>query len=364
MKLELTQRLQQQQILAPQMILSMDILLLTNMELENRIQEEYTANPALEIVERKPESVEAERPISGPSPDGHEMARQEAEIFGHLEALRNLPTMAGYDHGPRHRHGLDSDDKFEALANAAGKPEGLREHLIRQIHLLSLPREIAEAAEYIVNNLDERGYLLSPVDELRSGAGCKPEEFQSAWDVVRGLDPTGVGAQDLRDCLILQLERERQDYGLEKEIIRNHLEDLRLNKLPKIARDLGRTVEEIQEAREIISLLQPSPGDPFDHTRPAHVRPEVVVDRVDGKLEVKVDDESIPQLQISDSCRAILKQCRNDPTVSKFLRKKIESAQWLIQAVRQRQRTLHDIARVVVDYQKDFMEHGPTRLRA
>lgn len=363
-KLELTQKLQQQQILAPQMILSMDILLLSNVELENRIQEEFTANPALEIVERKPEP--AETPAGPPSaPAGQsDIERQEAEVFAQLDAFQSLPAFGNYEVRQRRSSGGD-DDRFEALANVAGKPTGLREYLIQQVHLMKLPPGVVEAAENIINNLDARGYLLSTPEEIQASLpDCPPEDFRKALEAVRGLDPPGVGARDLRECLILQLERDRQEYTLEVQIIRNHLEDLRQNKLPKIARDLGRTVEEIKEAREIIASLKPAPGSRYEHSVTVHIQPEVVVEKVEGKFDVKVDDDCIPQLNISESCRHLLRQARGDPAVLKFIRKKIESAQWLIQAVRQRQRTIYDIARAIVDYQKDFMENGPTRLRA
>ncbi len=363
MKLELTQKLQQQQILAPQMILSMDILLLTNLELENRIQEEFTSNPALEIVERRAEPQEPQTPVLPGSPVPSDLARQEAEIFAQLEAFQSLPAFGGsFDRPVRSRQ--DGEDRFDALSNVASKPDGLREYLIQQIHLLDLPPEVIAIAENIINNLDHRGYLLSPSEEILLSLEVKEEDFQRAFSAVRSLDPAGVGATDLKDCLILQLERDRQEYSLETEIIRNHLEDLRQNKIPKIAKDLGKTVEEIKEAREIIGLLQPAPGSRYEYSPSLHVKPEVVVEKVEGKFEVKVDDESLPNLNISESCRNLLRESRGDPSVVKFIRRKIESAQWLIQAIRQRQRTIYDIAKAIIDYQSDFMENGPTRLRA
>jgi len=369
LKLELAQRIQQQQILAPQMILSMDILLLTNQELESRIQEEFISNPALEVVERETEPPVAEGPAAAAVSLGTpatDISRQEAEVFSHLEVFQSLPPLLSLD-AYRSRSGfLDSDDKQEALSNVAGRPGGLREHLIQQIHLRSLPNEVRETAENIINNLDPRGYLLSPPEEIRQSITppCSEAVFNDALGQVRGLDPAGVGAVDLRECLILQLQRDRQEYPLELEIIRNHLEDLRQNKLPKIARELGRTVEDIKEALEIIALLDPSPGSTFEVVPTHAIRPEVVVEKVEGKLEVTVQDESLPSLAINDSCKRLLKESRGNTEVVKFLRRKIESAQWLIQAVRQRQRTISDIARALVEYQRDFMEEGPTRLRA
>lgn len=351
------------------MILSMDILLLTNQELENRIQEEFTSNPALEVVERVPEPPVVDEPAAAASSldtPATDLSRQEAEVFSHLEAFQSLPSLFSLD-GDRPRSGfLDSDDKQDAINNVAGRREGLREYLIQQIHLQSLAPGVRDVAENIVNNLDPRGYLLSPPEEIRQSIApaCSESVFADALGQVRSLDPAGVGAVDLRDCLILQLQRDRQEYPLEIEIIRNHLEDLRQNKLPKIARDLGRTVEDIKDALEIIASLNPSPGRVYEDSPTHTIRPEVVVEMVEGKLDVRVQDESLPSLAINDSCKQLLKESRGNTEVVKFLRRKIESAQWLIQAVRQRQRTICDIARAVVEYQRDFMENGPTRLRA
>ena len=367
MKLELTQRLRQEQILAPQMILSMDILLLSNMELENRIQDEFMANPALEMIEREPEPSEPSPPCApGATPDKAEMARQEAEIFSHLEAFQSLPSIGGYEPRTKHRDSSESDDKSEAIANVAGKPDGLREHLIQQLHLGGLEPHIVDIAENIVNNLDSRGYLLFPPEEIREslGDGVSPDHFQQALAAVRSLDPPGIGAENLQECLIIQLERDHQEYGLEVEIIRKHLEDLRQNRIPKIARDLGCTVDKIKEALEIITSLNPLPGGAFDHEPTIHVRPEVTIEKNEGRFEVKVDEECLPRLQISDSCRNLLKEAKGNPEILAFVRKKIESAHWLIQAVRQRQRTLYDIAKAITEFQVDFMEHGPTAIKA
>jgi RNA polymerase sigma-54 factor len=363
MKLELTQRLRQEQILAPQMILSMDILLLTNTELEARLQDEFISNPALEIAEPQHEA-EAEASHPAPSGDASDLARTQAEVFSQLETFQNLPSLS-YE-SRRSRSSGDGDDKLEALANAPGKPDGLPEHLIQQIHLLDVPRPLADAAEFIVHNLDSRGYLLFPPEEIAKSLEpeVSPEEFRKALEVVRGLDPAGVGARDLQECLILQLSRDHQDYALEMQIINHHLEDLRQNKLPKIARDLGRTVEQIKDAVDLIGALDPFPGNAYDHEPVRHIRPEVVVEKVEGRLEVRVEDGSLPEIRISESCRQLLKESRGNPEVLSFLRKKIESAQWLVQAVRQRQRTIHDIARTLVEYQADFMEHGVEHIKA
>ena len=357
MKLELTQKLQQQQILAPQMILSMDILLLAVSELEQRIEKELTENPALEVSEIS-EPVEhtaanAEAPLS----------KESQELFEKLDTFENQ-TGGLYERRSRKVSG-DGDERLEMLQNAEGKPAGLKDLLAGQLRLLGLGREITEIGEEIINNLDHRGYLLCPAEEIFAGMDSRRRNaFEKALAAVRSLDPAGVGAEDLKQCLLLQLERDKQEYPLETEIILHHLEDLRQNKIPKIAKELGATLDDIKEAIEIIAALDPLPGTRYESEPTIYIRPDIFVEKVDGKFEVRVENGSIPQLNISESCRKLLKESRGNPDVASFVRKKIESAQWLIQAVRQRQRTLYDIAVAMVEYQREYMEKGPEHLKA
>jgi RNA polymerase sigma-54 factor len=231
---------------------------------------------------------------------------------------------------------------------------------------LDLEGNVRELAEQIVQNLDHRGYLLCSPQELYEDLRHRSsrDDFDAALAAVRSLEPAGVGAEDLKGCLLLQLARDRQEYPLETQIILNHLEDLGQNKIPKIAKDLNATVDQIKEAVEIITALDPLPGSRYESEPVVYVRPEIIVERIDGKLQVRLEDGTLPELGISDSCRQILKDSRGNSQVTTFLRKKIESAQWLIQAIRQRRRTLHEIAKAMVDYQKGFMESGPEHLRA
>ena len=190
------------------------------------------------------------------------------------------------------------------------------------------------------------------------------EEIRQAFQAVRGLDPAGIAATDLQDCLLLQLGRDEQDYHIEEAIIRNHLQDLSQNKLPRLARKLGCPVEDVKEAARIISSLDPMPGRRMQAEETVYIRPDVLVEEVDSDLEISVLDYSLPQLEISRSCRTALRNAEGDRQASSFLRKKIESAKWLIQALEQRQRTIKDIAVAIVEFQKDFMLKGPENLKA
>jgi RNA polymerase sigma-54 factor len=259
-----------------------------------------------------------------------------------------------------------SDAKHAALQNTPDKPAGLKESLTEQLRLRNIPDRIREIGEDIISSLDSRGYLGCEPEELGDWIEGMPAtaEVRQAFDAVRGLEPAGVGATDLQDCLLLQLQRDGQDYHLEETIIRNHLQDLSQNKLPRLARRLGCPVEDIKEAAEIISSLDPMPGRRMQAEETVYIRPDVLVEELDGDLEISVLDYSLPQLEISRSCRTALRNAEGDRRASSFLRKKIESAKWLIQALEQRQRTIKDIAVAIVEFQRDFMLEGPEHIKA
>ena len=363
MNIELVQQLKQQQILAPQMILSMDILLLTNQELESRIEKEFMENPAVEIVDPTPDADGKETsPTDNPQPE-HE---SKESVFEQIESFQNLPPVDLSYNKIRRRTAGDSFDKQEALQNIEGQPPGLRDYLLQQVHLLCLPKNVLDVCELLINEVDDRGYFLHCVALLRESFGCNVtvEEFEQALETVRSLDPPGVGAESLQECLSLQLQRDSQEYPLEMAILNNHVEDLRQNKIPKIAKDLGKTVDDIKDALGIIAMLEPNPGREFSKPRNQYIRPDVLVEERDGEFSITVSDSDLPAIRVSETCKQILNEHRRDRNISGFLKKKIDSAHWLIQAVRQRRSTIREIAECVVKYQGAFMRDGPEHLKA
>ena len=189
------------------------------------------------------------------------------------------------------------------------------------------------------------------------------ERFLRALEIIQSLDPPGVAGQDLRDCLLLQLRRDGQAYPIETKIIEEHLADLAANRLPKIAKALGITVDEVKTALETITSLNPLPGKLFGGENPRFVRPDVIVQEIDGRYEVRVEADNLPRLQISAYYRDLYRNAAKDPELRKFIKKKLESAEWLIAAIRQRQSTLQRIAQEIVEIQQGFLDHGISHLK-
>jgi len=359
MGLNLEQRPELRQILSPQMYLSMEILLLNTMDLRERIETELQENPTLEQVEQVPEDET--------QPAEEQVESEKDERFEELGELEELAARGDEDYStfrPRAAGPMD-EERLDLIAEAPSPPITLTEYLERQFDFLTLDPRTHALASHIIGNLDERGYLMHSLPDMLESAGKEIdpppptiEELESALAVVQSLDPPGVGGRDLKECLLIQLRRDGQDYPIERKIIEEHLDDLARNRLPKIAKAVGATIDEVKEAVETIASLNPRPGSLFGGKPPAYVKPDVVVELIEGRYEVRVESDYFPRLYIRPEYRDLLRGRKSDVQTRKFVRKKIEGAEWLINAIRQRQATVQNIAREIVDIQKDFLDRG------
>jgi RNA polymerase sigma-54 factor len=258
----------------------------------------------------------------------------------------------------------EEDKKFEALNNTPGRVTSLPEHLMTQVRTQESDPELIRVIEHVVFSLDEDGRLAETAETIAQQLLVPLPLVQEAIDVVRDLEPIGVGARDLRDCLLMQLDHMTFVRPLLRKIVENHLDDLAMNKLPKIAKDTGATMEEIKEAWEFLRVhCNPHPGAEFQPPPATGVVPDVVIDEVDGRFEVKTQRGSLPELTISSSYRNLLQEARSDPKVYEYLRRKIEAAKWFIEAVHQRQNTIERVANEIVRRQEGFLRHGVQHLK-
>jgi RNA polymerase sigma-54 factor len=222
----------------------------------------------------------------------------------------------------------------------------------------------------LVWNIDDNGYLRYELnDEFVKGAEVEPvctvEEASDVLELIQSLEPAGVGARDLRECLLIQLQRTNvgHKYDLEIAIVSDYLKDVVANRLPKIAKALGEPIKTIDEAIHLIQVLNPKPGRVFSNAQVHYVIPDVVVDQIEGKWEVRVEDSYIPRIHISKHYQELLRNGADDPKVRAYVKKKIDSAKWLMESIEQRKSTLSRIAQHIVDYQTPFLEKGIDALR-
>src|SRR5207247_2264219 len=215
-----------------------------------------------------------------------------------------------------------------------------------------------------IGNIDDKGFLQSTPEEMALNSGIPKEDFEKMLTLIQSFYPPGVGARDLRECLLIQLQREGKDSSLEYKIIAEHMEDLGKRRFPEIARRMGISVEEVQESANKISRLNPRPGQVFAAAPQNYVLPDVTVEKVDGEYQITLNDEQIPHLRISNLYKDIIATGNTQSgEVKDYIRDKIRSGKFLIRSIHQRQQTISNIAKQIVSRQRDFLEHGRSHLK-
>jgi len=368
-------RQQQKQLLAPRMIQSMEILQLPILELQERIEKELQENPILEMREEDPDL--PEEPVEREDSDAPTMEEKTLVVnekddnnVADFERMAELDSQVPeyFDDSPRVSSGRmeeDSDRKHDAMSNVASRSESLHEHLEGQLGELDLDEELRQMCERIITSLDTNGYLAASVEDLLP-PDADPKQIElahKALAMVQKLEPAGVGARDLRECLLLQLTPRMRMYEEIKTLVEGHLEDLRDNRLPHIQKKTHYSIETIHEAWDEMRKLHPKPGSEFNVGFVPTVKPDVLVDRDEnGEWRVQLEDGRTPSLRISEYYRSRLMS--EDATVDEknFIKRKINSAQWLIESIEQRRSTLLRVTQAILERQKRFLEEGPESL--
>jgi RNA polymerase sigma-54 factor len=242
-------------------------------------------------------------------------------------------------------------------------PTSLQETLLEQVRESALPQEQWPIAEMLIGNIDDYGYLKATVDELAFSTSLPADKILQVLKVIQSFDPPGVGARDLRECLMLQLERAGRQNTLEYRIVNDFMEALGKRRIPEIARGTGTEVDEVQDALENIARLEPRPGRAFLPDNDQYILPEVFVHRSGDDYVVTTNNEHIPHLRISNTYKDLMAQDGNTAEVRNYIREKIRAGKFLIKSLHQRQQTILNIAKEIVARQRDFMERGVSALK-
>jgi RNA polymerase sigma-54 factor len=364
----------QTQKLAPRMIQSMEILQLPIMALQERIEQEMNENPMLEVEERD-ESLPDEEPNEDESSTSSRTEDEKELIVkdnqSNAEDFERLANMDGdmpdtFDDFRRSSNRVqeDGDRAHDLMANAAERPESLNDYLLHQLAEMDIDDDAERIAERIISCLDARdgGYLKTSLADVLP-PDHQPSDLvlaEKALVIVQSLEPAGIAARNLRECLLIQI---RPDMRLAEEmrvLIAQHLDDLAENRMPVIQKKTGYSIELIKEIREQMHQLNPKPGAAFMEVHVPLVTPDVVVEMNDeGQYTVRLIDDSLPSLRISEYYRKRLGDPKATEEEKEFIKRKIGSAQWLIESIQQRRRTLTKVSQAIVDYQKKFLDEGP-----
>jgi len=364
LELGLAQKLGLQLKLAPQIIQSIEILQLPALSLQELVETALQENEALEREEEY--TPEAERAAAIESENGQLTQEQKerddvTETLERMEQLENAADRDWQDFGGRRGSGAPEEDgKQEAMNNTAAASGSLQDALYEQFVLFDPNETQRTIGRQIIYNLNENGLFGRRVEDEKGKLVYQPftleelldsvelrgrfslDEAEDALNMVQRLEPKGVGARDHAEALLLQLDYEDPDYDYKVRIIRDYLEDIRKNKRPKVARDLGVTIPQLNRLIEEIGTLNPFPAGRLQGDRNAYVRPDVVIEWRDGRHEIILEDHFFPRLRISPHYRDMLRQS-DDPKVKEYVKRKVESAKWLMDAIQQRQSTLRRV---------------------
>lgn len=347
-----TQNLSLQQVLAPQLQQSLQILQVPTLELRNLIQQELQTNPILEEEITEPTIEDKQRE--------HEEFKDEFDRLAKLdEEWRDYMAQSSAYSG----RSQEEEERRQFFFDSIVGHETLQQHLLEQLQSSDLSGEDKKVGELLIGNIDDVGFLQASPEEMTQNTGLPIEDLERVLATIQSFHPVGVGARNLGDCLLIQLRRIGKEGTLEYRIVERHLEDLGKRRFPEIARRLGTTVEQIQRAANFIGTLDPKPGQIFTADPNNYVLPDVNVERVGDEYTISLNGEQIPHLRISNTYKDLMAQEGNATDVKDYIRDKIRSGKFLIKSIHQRQQTISNIAHEIVHRQQEFLEKGSSALK-
>src|ERR1700720_1720447 len=352
-----SQNLSLQQVLAPQLQQSLLILQAPLLELRNLVQQEMETNPVLEELATEPNADGSEEP---PTSSADEEFKAEFDQLAKLDDEWRDYMAQSTSYSGRSQ---EAEDKRQFFFDSIATQETLQQHLMGQLNQNALDADDRKTAELIIGNIDDNGFLQTTPEEMALNTGIPQEDFETMLTLVQSFHPPGVGARDLRECLLIQLKREGKQNSLEYKMISEHMQDLGKRRFPEIARRVGVNVEQVQKCANSIAQLDPRPGAIFAQAPQNYVLPDVTVEKVNGNYQVILNGEQIPHLRISNTYKDIMAQDGNGNEVKDYIRDKIRSGKFLIKSIHQRQQTISNIAHQIVQRQHEFFERGSSYLK-
>jgi RNA polymerase sigma-54 factor len=373
--------LRQELKINPRLYQAMDLLYMPLLDLQQHLKQELLINPFLELIEPEDDEQEAEQERED---DGETTATDLAESDTQIEEPKKEGEidweeilLDGFD-TPGHREEHEEKEYYEPVSV---EKRGLDDHLRDQVSLLDLnPRQLFLAEEFI-GNIDENGWLSCSLEELLSGINEVVEkvaeesgrddaplytqvEAEAMLATIQALDPPGVGARNLRECLLIQLREAGREETLEGRLVRDAFDELIGHRWSEISKRFGVAVAEVQHAADEVAKLDPKPGLRHSDATDNYIVADLVIDKIDGKYHVVINDANLPRLRLSKVYQEIAKDRRKfDGENKEFISTKLNSANWMIQAIEQRRPTMLKVTNYIVDRQRDFFEKGIQHLR-
>ncbi len=365
---DLRQRQTHSLVLAPQLRHSLKILQVAALDLRSVIQEELQNNPTLEELPMDGVSIDKETSDSAADNDtGGEGERgEEMDFSKEFEILTKLDN-DWRDHlasaGGSQPFTSEDAEKRQHFFDSLVTETSLQEHLMRQAELVDAPPPVFTALGTLVGSLDDRGFLTQTPSDLALQAGLPLDAVQEAVRLLKTFEPTGIGAQNLGECLLLQLQAKGRGDSLTARIVRDHFQLLTRRRIPDIARKAGAAMDDVQAAIEEIGTLDPAPGRRFAEDSNRVVVPDVTVEKDGDVWKIHLNSDYIPRLRISSTYREMIARGTLSRTERDYLRERMRSGKFLINSIAQRQQTIERITREILNVQGEFFEHGVSKLR-
>jgi len=355
---KLSLRQTQKMVMTPMLQEAISLLQLSRLEMLQALHQQLEENPILEEVAEGNEELDdvpeasavAEEPTNESNGEG---STSDIDWESYLQDASDYrPSIP--------REEIERFDSESLLT----RPGSLQDYLLFQLHLTIRDPELLRLGSLIIGDLDDNGYLRSGLDELASLAVATAESVASALRCIQGFDPTGVGARDLQECLLIQLGAKPERHEVAEAIVNNHLHELERRQLGKIADALGVPLKTAQEAVTLIASLEPKPGKTFSGEEPRYITPDVYILKIDGRFLVSLNDEGLPRLRISPYYRKILSRRDAVPREARgYVEERMRSALWFVRSIEQRKRTLVKVSESLVKAQRDFLDHGISHLK-
>ncbi|MDB4652243.1 RNA polymerase factor sigma-54 [Verrucomicrobia bacterium] len=372
----LSQKMALSQMLAPQLQQSLALLQAPMLELKALVNQELEQNPVLEeLIEQELKSKDSSSDTESDSSkdagedfsDSDDSRDTSEEWESQIEKLSQL-DQEWRDYFsetalPVKRNSKDDDERRQHMFDSLTTTTSLQETLREQVRLSDLSPDQHQIADLLIGNIDEKGYLNASIDELVFSTNTPKEIIQVILELIQTFEPAGVAAIDLRECLMLQLERAEREMTLEYRILDRCFKLLGKRKFPEIARDLGVSLEHVVQATEHISRLNPRPGNAYLNDGEAYVSPEVFITKTGDEYVVSTNNDHLPRIRISNTYKDLLSQTGSASDLKEYIREKIRSGKFLIKSIDQRQQTISNIAKEIVRRQNEFFDNGIAHLK-
>ena len=389
-------RMDQRMKLSPRMIQSMEILQLPSLALEERIEQELAENPLLEMLEGDPDEVDQAETAAA---EAHTEARREdveseqpihvadttdenaQEDFRRLDDINDSyqdtwaqNTTESAESYHRVRDTGERDAKTDAMANTAARGPGLVEQLLDQWRFVDVGEPIEAAGRHLISFIDDDGYLRTEMEQMINQAppDVPTDQLDTALAVVqRELEPPGLAARDLRECLLLQIDALRRDgendpdLSVARTLVEHHLHDIEMNRLPRIVRSAGLTMDQIRDGLGRLRRMDPAPGRRLAPQQPDVILPDVIVefDPIDDRYVAALNRGRQPGLRVSPAYRRLGRDREQSRDTRQYIAQNMQNARWLIDSIEQRNNTVLRVVNVVIEAQREFLDHGPQHLR-